>query len=90
MLQIGQQWDAHLPSYEKFPPLQAPDSYSQCQFRQRVATRNVTLGELKMADALPDDDAKREALIKCLKARAYPQDQIDDYLSVKFGDWERD
>jgi hypothetical protein len=44
MLPIGQQlWLQHLTSYEKYPPLQAPESYpgggqeSQCQPQQRLA-----------------------------------------------------
>ena len=45
----------------------------------------------KVVDAMPDDEAKREAWTlylkaRYLKARGCPQDHIDDYLSVKFGD----
>ena len=52
MLPIGQQlWLKHLMSYEKFPPLQAPETYnlsrdpgagqeSQCESRERLAARD--------------------------------------------------
>ena len=41
MLPIGQQlWTQHLMSYEKFPPLQAPESYNLSQVLQEVKKAN--------------------------------------------------
>jgi len=41
MLPIGQQlWEKHLVSYEKFPPLQAPESYNLSQVLQQVKKAN--------------------------------------------------
>ncbi len=37
MLPIGQQlWEEHLLSYEKFPPLQAPETYNLSQVLEAV------------------------------------------------------
>jgi arylsulfatase len=41
MLPIGQQlWEKHLLSYEKYPPLQAPESYNLSQVLQEVKKAN--------------------------------------------------
>ena len=41
MLPIGQQlWLEHLKSYEKFPPLQAPESYNLSQVLEQVKSAN--------------------------------------------------
>src|SRR5262252_4573460 len=42
MLPIGQQlWQKHLQSYEKFPPLQAPESYNLSQVLEEVKKANA-------------------------------------------------
>jgi hypothetical protein len=43
MLPIGQQlWLQHLTSYEKFPPLQAPESYNLTQVIEQVKKANAS------------------------------------------------
>jgi arylsulfatase len=43
MLPIGQQlWAQHLASYEKFPPLQAPESYNLSQVLDEVKKANAS------------------------------------------------
>jgi arylsulfatase len=43
MLPIGQRlWEAHLMSYEKFPPLQAPESYNLSQVLEEVKKANAS------------------------------------------------
>ena len=45
MLPIGQQlWLKHLLSYEKFPPLQAPESYNLSGILEQVKKANATAG----------------------------------------------
>ena len=44
MLQIGQQWEARLPSYKKFPPLQAPESYNLSGILDQVKKANASHG----------------------------------------------
>jgi arylsulfatase A-like enzyme len=45
MLPIGQQlWAQHLASYEKFPPLQAPESYNLSQVLDEVKKANASHG----------------------------------------------
>jgi arylsulfatase len=45
MLPIGQQlWLEHLTSYEKFPPLQAPESYNLSQVIEQVKKANASHG----------------------------------------------
>ena len=45
MLPIGQQlWLEHLSSYEKFPPLQAPESYNLSQVIEQVKKANLSHG----------------------------------------------
>jgi arylsulfatase len=42
MLHIGQQlWMKHLQTYEKFPPLQAPESYNLSQVMEQVKAANA-------------------------------------------------
>jgi hypothetical protein len=42
MLPIGQQlWLEHLMTYEKFPPLQAPESYNLSQVIDQVKKANM-------------------------------------------------
>ena len=46
LLPIGQQlWLQHLLTYEKFPPLQAPESYNLTQVLQEVKKANTNPGE---------------------------------------------
>jgi arylsulfatase len=43
MLPIGQQlWEKHLLTYEKFPPLQAPESYNLSQVLSEVKKANAS------------------------------------------------
>jgi arylsulfatase len=43
MLPIGQRlWEAHLLTYEKFPPLQAPESYNLSRVLEQVKTANAS------------------------------------------------
>jgi hypothetical protein len=43
MLPIGQRlWEAHLLTYEKFPPLQAPESYNLSQVLEEVKKANAS------------------------------------------------
>ena len=43
MLPIGQQlWLEHLMSYEKFPPLQAPETYNLSQILEQVKKANAS------------------------------------------------
>jgi arylsulfatase A-like enzyme len=45
MLPIGQQlWQKHLMTYEKFPPLQAPESYNLSQVLEQVKAANASHG----------------------------------------------
>ena len=45
MLPIGQQlWLQHLSSYEKFPPLQAPESYNLSGILEQVKKANASHG----------------------------------------------
>jgi arylsulfatase len=45
MLPIGQRlWLDHLVSYEKYPPLQAPESYNLSQVLEEVKKANASHG----------------------------------------------
>ena len=55
MLPIGQQlWLEHLPSYEKFPPLQAPESYNLSGILEQVKKANASARERLATDANAD------------------------------------